>query len=144
MLSSTLDPKPPLHRNPACSSTVSTLSTSSTFLFRFWRSSPENSATYIFTGLVCALLYYERVKAAGFEEAMSTSWRQSDFRFGHSQQRLKQIQRYDLVLIFSWLGALVLWGRGQLPSDPFALCPNFFYTFRGYCNDYTSSQFRRS
>jgi hypothetical protein len=41
---------------------------------------------------------------------MSTAWRQYDCNFRHRQQRLKESQGYGLVLIFSWLGALLTWG----------------------------------
>jgi len=41
---------------------------------------------------------------------MSTTWRQYDGTFRGRQQRSKEIQGYEGVLIFSWLGALLLWG----------------------------------
>ena len=41
---------------------------------------------------------------------ISTAWRQYDCNFRPRQQRLKEIQGYECVLIFSWLGALLLWG----------------------------------
>jgi hypothetical protein len=41
---------------------------------------------------------------------MSTAWRQYDCKFRRRQQGLKEIQGYEGVLIFSWLGALLLWG----------------------------------
>jgi len=41
---------------------------------------------------------------------MSTAWRQYDCNFRGRQQRLKEIQGFELVLIFSWLGALLTWG----------------------------------
>jgi hypothetical protein len=41
---------------------------------------------------------------------MSTAWRQYDCNFRRRQQGLKEIQGYELVLIFSWLGALLTWG----------------------------------
>jgi hypothetical protein len=41
---------------------------------------------------------------------MSTPWRQYDCNCRGRQQRLKEIQGYELVLIFSWLGALLTWG----------------------------------
>jgi len=41
---------------------------------------------------------------------MSTAWRQYDCNFRPRQQRLKEIQGYASVLIFSWLGTLLLWG----------------------------------
>src|ERR1700730_14808299 len=40
---------------------------------------------------------------------MSTAW-QYDCNFRRRHRRLKEIQGYDWVLIFSWLGALLLWG----------------------------------
>jgi hypothetical protein len=45
-----------------------------------------------------------------WEQAMGTVWRQYNFKSEHRQQRLKEVQGYEWVLIFSWLGALVLWG----------------------------------
>jgi hypothetical protein len=41
---------------------------------------------------------------------MSTAWRQHGLKFRHRQQGLKEIEGYDWVLIFSWLGAPVLGG----------------------------------
>jgi hypothetical protein len=41
---------------------------------------------------------------------MGTAWRQYDCNFRRRQQRLNEIQGYELVLIFSWLGALLIWG----------------------------------
>jgi hypothetical protein len=41
---------------------------------------------------------------------MSTAWQQYDCNFRRRQQRLKEIQGYEWVLTFSWLGALLLWG----------------------------------
>jgi hypothetical protein len=41
---------------------------------------------------------------------MGTGWLQYDFKFRHRQQWLKEIQGSEWVLIFSWLGALVLSG----------------------------------
>ena len=41
---------------------------------------------------------------------MSTAWRQYDCNFRGRQQRLKEIQGHELVLIFTWLGALLTWG----------------------------------
>ena len=46
----------------------------------------------------------------GLGETMSTTWRQYDCNFRRRQQGLKEIQGYELVLIFSWLGALLTWG----------------------------------
>jgi hypothetical protein len=46
----------------------------------------------------------------GLGETMSTTWRQYDCNFRRRQQRLKEIQGYECVLIFSWLGALLSWG----------------------------------
>lgn len=64
---------------------------------------------------------------------MSTAWRQYGLKFRHRQQGLKEIEGYDWVLIFSWLGAPVLGGlRVGPPSDSFAAWRNFFRTFRGH------------
>jgi hypothetical protein len=68
---------------------------------------------------------------------MSTAWRQYGLKFRHRQQGLKEIEGYEWVLIFSWLGswlgAPVLRGlRVGRPSDSFAAWRNFFCTFRGY------------
>lgn len=41
---------------------------------------------------------------------MSTVWQQYNFKSEHRQHRLTEIQGYEWVLIFSWLGALVFWG----------------------------------
>jgi hypothetical protein len=41
---------------------------------------------------------------------MSTAWRQYDCNSRRHQQSLKEIQGDEWVLIFSWLGALLLWG----------------------------------
>ena len=41
---------------------------------------------------------------------MGTGWWQYDVKFRHRQQRLNEMQGSEWVLIFSWLGALVLWG----------------------------------
>jgi hypothetical protein len=41
---------------------------------------------------------------------MSTAWWQYDCDFRRRQQRLKEIQGCEWVLIFSWLGALLIWG----------------------------------
>jgi hypothetical protein len=41
---------------------------------------------------------------------MGTVWQQYNFKSEHRQHRLTEIQGYGWVLIFSWLGALVLWG----------------------------------
>ena len=46
----------------------------------------------------------------GLGETMSTTWRQYDCNFRRRQQGLKEIQGYELVLIFSGLGALLTWG----------------------------------
>jgi hypothetical protein len=46
----------------------------------------------------------------GLGKTMSTTWRQYDCNFRHRQQRLKERQGYELVLIFSWLGALLTGG----------------------------------
>jgi hypothetical protein len=43
-------------------------------------------------------------------ETMSIAWRQYDCNLRRRQQALKEIQGYELVLIFSWLGALLTWG----------------------------------
>ena len=40
---------------------------------------------------------------------MSTAWRQYDCNFRRRRQRLKEVQGYELVLIFSWLGAVLTW-----------------------------------
>ena len=44
------------------------------------------------------------------EATMSAAWRQYDCNFRRRQQGLKEIHGYELVLIFSWLGALLTWG----------------------------------
>jgi hypothetical protein len=41
---------------------------------------------------------------------MGTVWQQYNFKSGHRQHRLKEIEGYEWVLIFSWIGVLVLWG----------------------------------
>jgi hypothetical protein len=41
---------------------------------------------------------------------MGTSWQQYNLKSEHRQQRLNEIQGYEWILIFSWLGALVLLG----------------------------------
>jgi len=41
---------------------------------------------------------------------MSTASRQYDCNLRRLQQRSKETQRCELVLIFSWLGALLSWG----------------------------------
>jgi hypothetical protein len=41
---------------------------------------------------------------------MSIAWRQYDCNFRRRQQGLKEIQGYELVLIFSCLGALLTLG----------------------------------
>jgi hypothetical protein len=41
---------------------------------------------------------------------MSIAWRQYDWNFRRRQPRLKEIQRSEWVLIFSWLGTLLIWG----------------------------------
>jgi hypothetical protein len=45
-----------------------------------------------------------------FGGTMSTAWRQYDCNVRRRQQRLREIQGYESVLISSWLGALLLWG----------------------------------
>ena len=45
-----------------------------------------------------------------FRGTVSTSWRQYDCNSRRRQQRLKEIQGCEWVLIFSWLGALLIWG----------------------------------
>ena len=42
--------------------------------------------------------------------AMSTALQQYKFRSAHRQQRLRETQGHDWVLILSWLGALLCWG----------------------------------
>jgi hypothetical protein len=41
---------------------------------------------------------------------MNIASRQYDCNFGRRQQRLKAIKGYELVLIFSGLGAVLTWG----------------------------------
>jgi len=41
---------------------------------------------------------------------MSPASRQYDCNFRGRQQRLKEIQGYEGVLIFSWLGTVLIWG----------------------------------
>lgn len=43
-------------------------------------------------------------------QATGTGSLQYDLQSEHRQQRRKEILGYEWVLIFSWLGALVLWG----------------------------------
>jgi hypothetical protein len=77
--------------------------------------------------------------------AMSITWRQCEFNSEHRQQRLKEIQGYEWVLILSWLSALLLWGlHGGLLSDSFAVLSNLFSTCRGHCHDYRRLLFRRN
>jgi len=104
--------------------------------FNFWWSPPENSASYGSAGLVCALPYREwgkavlkkhvettsplrehecsRAQALGacnaWGRATSITWRQYEFNSEHRQQRLKEIQGSEWVLILSWLSALLLLG----------------------------------
>jgi hypothetical protein len=47
---------------------------------------------------------------ARFGEEMSTTWQQYDRNFGGRQQRSEKPQGYELVLIFTWLGALLSCG----------------------------------
>jgi hypothetical protein len=42
--------------------------------------------------------------------ATSITWRQYEFNSEHRQQRLKEIQGYEWVLMLSWLSALLLLG----------------------------------
>jgi hypothetical protein len=51
-----------------------------------------------------------RARARFLGGTMSTAWRQYDCNSRGRQQRLNEIQGYQLVLIFSWLGALISWG----------------------------------
>jgi membrane protein DedA with SNARE-associated domain len=46
----------------------------------------------------------------GFGGTMSTALRQYDCSSRRGQQHSKEIQGYECVLIFSWLGALLSWG----------------------------------
>jgi len=44
------------------------------------------------------------------EGTMNIASRQYDCNFRRRQQGVKEIQGYELVLIFTWLGALLTWG----------------------------------